>query len=221
MVAGGSNVFSAIFGESDVDLGEDSTVLCWVHAEGGIVAGARTQLYGRASANSQIQLGYRCNFERVCAPVVTVVGGARVMALDPALTEGASILERVTDRLLVRKDFVLGARQSLCRNVVAGGSVYLADGSRVIGSLKSNGAMELGPRVRIAGSLISASHLHIGAECFARGPVFAEGDLVIESGTQIGTPNRPTTVRARRILIGRRVTVCGSLWAHERGEVTG
>jgi predicted acyltransferase (DUF342 family) len=220
LIAGGSNVFSAILGDSDVDLGGDSTVLCWVHAEGMVVAGAGTQLYGRASARSQVQLGYRCHFERVRAPEVTVVGGAGVAALDPALTAAASMLDRATERLLVPKDFVLGTGQTLCRNVVAGGSIYLADSSCVIGSLKSNGAMELEPRVRIAGSLISASHLHIGDECFVRGPVFAEGELVIESGTQIGTPEHPTTVRARRIRIAPRVTVCGSLWAHERGEVT-
>ena len=221
LVTRGSSVLSAVLGEKDILLGENTKVLCWIHAQGTVTVGARSVMYGRLSAGNEVQLGPGCSFERVHAPAVTIVGGAPAIALDPASTEEASILERVLDRLRVRQDFILREREYLRSNVVAGGQIYLSQGSHVTGSLKSNRAMELEPHVRIDGSLVSASTLRIGGGCLVLGPVLAEGELTIESGTQVGTPQRPTTVRAPRIRIAPGVTIHGSLWAHEHGQVSG
>ena len=219
LAAGGHNVFSGVLGEKDIDLGENATVLSWAHAQGAVVVRSGSTVYGRLSAGEQVELGVGCSFERVHAPLVTVAGGTKRVPANPAQPEETSVLERVTNRILSRDDFVLEPGERLCSNVVAGRKIRLAEGSHVIGSLKSNGRMELGPNVRVEGSLVSASDLRIGDGCLVLGPVLAEGDLFIASGTQIGTPQRPTTVRAPRIRISPGVTIHGSLWAHERGQV--
>lgn len=94
------------------------------------------------------------------------------------------------------------------------------EGSHVLGCVKSNRDMELGPNVLVEGALVSAADLRIGPGCRVMGPVLAEGELVIESGTRIGSPTHPTSVRAPRIRIAAGVNIHGSVWACELGRVT-
>jgi cytoskeletal protein CcmA (bactofilin family) len=245
LTGGGSNVFTAIYCEEDVDLGRNTSVMSWVHAQGGAVAPAGNTVHGCLSAGEQVELGKGCSFERVDAPVITVVGGAgpvdgehteapeedhptsqpqlglrsaarQNLAWNP---EPVSILERVTERLFLLWDFVLQPGQVLRKNVVARGEIRLLKGSHVIGCLKSNRDMDLGPNVRVEGSLVSACDLRIGPDCLVMGPILAEGELVIESGTRIGSPKHPTTVQASRIRIAPGVTLHGSLCASRLGQV--
>lgn len=221
LFAAGRNVFHAILCDKDVHLGENSKVLGWVHAGGTVAVGDGGMICGRVSAGERIQLAVGCTFERVHAPLVAIVGGAEEPPMHPGQIEAASVLERVTNRMVIHKDFALQSEGVLRSNVVAGRRIYLADRSYVIGNLKSNAAMQLASRVRVEGSLVSASDLHIGTGCLVLGPVLAEGELLIESGTQIGIPDHPTTVRAPRIGIAGGVTIHGSLWAYEQGQVRG
>ncbi len=221
LIAAGRNVFRAILCDKDVHLGENSKVLGWVHATGSVALGNGSAACGRLSAGERVQLGSACSFERVHAPEVAILGGAEATAPDATHAAEGSILERVTDRIVVHKDFVLQPAGFLRCNVVAGRRIYLADHSRVIGNLKSNAAMHLESSVRIDGSLVSASDLRIGTRCLVLGPILAEGELLIESGTQIGAPEHPTTVRAPRIRIAGGVSIHGSLWAYEQGQVRG
>jgi predicted acyltransferase (DUF342 family) len=221
LVTGGSNVFHAILCDKDVHLGEHSKVLGWLHATGTAVLGEGSLAYGRLSAGERVEIGPGCNFERVHAPIVTISGGSEAMGLDRAYREEGRFLERVTDRIVVHKDFTLAAAEFLRSNVVAGRRIHLAEHSQVTGNLKSNSAMWLESNVRIDGSLVSASDLRIGTGCLILGPVLAEGELLIESGTQIGLPQHPTTVRALRIRIAGGVSIHGSLWACEQGQVRG
>jgi len=249
LTGGGNNVFSAIFCEKDVDLGKNAKVLSWVHAQGVVIVPPASTVYGRLSAGEQVELGSRCSFERVHAPIVTVVGGAEAERYEsetgeccskihlvlrhgseaaPAEAEAPvwnpaphSILERVTDRLLAEEDFVLQAATDFRKNVVASRRVHLGEGSHAIGNLKSKSDMVLEQNVHVEGCLVSEADLRIGPGCLVMGPVLSDGDLIIESGTQIGTLDHPTTVRAPRIHIAPGVTLHGSLWAREFGRVTG
>ncbi len=243
LAAGGNNVFATIFCEKDVDLGTNSKVLSWVHAEGVVIVPSGSAVCGRLSAGERVELGTGCGFERVRAPVIIVAGGAEPMdaeqseapekddlpsaPLAPENREAPefnpkplSILERVTERVFVTGDFVLQPGAALNKNVVAVGRVRLMEGSHVDGCVKSNRDMELGPSVQVEGSLVSASDLRIGPGCRVMGPILAEGELVIESGTRIGAPTHPTSVRAPRIRIAAGVNIHGSLWASELGQVT-
>jgi cytoskeletal protein CcmA (bactofilin family) len=165
-----------------------------------------------------VELGPFSGFERVHAPIIKVVGGAGDIALAMPVQQSG---EGVTHRMVVNKDFILQRGESLTSNVVAGRRILLQERTHVLGSLKSNATMDLEADVRVEGSTISASDLHIGRMCCLQGPVLAEGELVIESGTRIATRTQPTTVRARSIRIAPRVTIHGSLCAYEHGQVEG
>src|ERR1700740_3009037 len=77
--AGGNNVFAAIFCEKDVDLGKNSKVLSWVHAEGVVIVPSGSTVSGRLSAGERVELGTGSGFERVHAPVIIVAGGTEAM----------------------------------------------------------------------------------------------------------------------------------------------
>jgi predicted acyltransferase (DUF342 family) len=240
LAGGGRNVFSAIFCEKDLNLGENTEVLSWAHAQGVVIVPAGTIVHGRLSAGERIELDIGCSFERLHAPLVAVAGGAPPIAFEPESSafdketpsrtqsgrdlskwnpRPTNILERITEREFVIEDFVLQPGAVLHKNLVSRGRIHLSEGSHVVGGIKSNLGMELEPNVRVEGSLVSGMDLRIGRGCFAGGPVLAEGELVIESGTQIGTPKHPTSVRAPRIRMAPGVTLHGSLWARENGQV--
>ena len=238
LVAGGNNVFAAIYCEKDVDLGRNSKVLSWLHAEGVVMVQAGSRVCGRLSAGERVELGSGCGFERVRAPAIMVAGGAEEFEGEapealpqpqPCSENGEvpefnpapqSVLELVTERVYEHQSFVLQPRTILPKNVVAVHNVHLMEGSQVTGCVKSNRDMELEANVQVGGSLVSAADMRIAPGCRVMGPVLAEGELFIASGTRIGTPAHPTSVRATRIRVERGVTIHGSLWAFELGQVT-
>jgi predicted acyltransferase (DUF342 family) len=232
LAAGGNNVFAAIFCEKDIDLGNNTRVGTWVHAQGIVIVPMGSSVEGRLSAAEQVELGSGSSFKRVDAPAIITGDGA--VKTDQELLEAKdeeprpatvwdpeprTILEQVTERLFAPSDFLLEAGAVLRKNVVARGEIHLAEGSHLIGCLKSNRRMVLAANVRAEGSLVSASDLRIGRDCRVVGPVIAEGELMVESGTTIGSLKQPTTVQAPRIRIAPGVTIHGSLCACELGQV--
>ena len=216
----GRNVFAAILCEKDFCLGESSRLLRWLHAEGMITIQPGCILGGRVSAGQRIVLGAGCKFERVHAPTI-VSAGLDTPGIEVPQPDEPVVGERVTNRIVVKKDFTLRPGEFLRSNVVAGRRIQLAEGTQVVGSLKSKAAMELDSGVLIQGSLVSASDLRIGPAGFVLGPVLAERELVIGSGTHIGTPDHLTTVSAPRIRIAPGAHIHGTLWAREEGLVEG
>ena len=73
--------------------------------------------------------------------------------------------------------------------------------------------------VSVEGSLISAREMRIGSNCAVHGPVVAELELAIATGTRVGSRQYPTTVSAPWIKAEEGVLVFGTLWAREHGEV--
>ena len=52
----------------DVELGDRSIVLRWIHAEGALHANGGSQLFGRTTAEIELQVDEGCCFERLYAP---------------------------------------------------------------------------------------------------------------------------------------------------------
>src|SRR5205807_5761563 len=75
LYGGRRNSFRALLGEDDIYLAEESCVLRWLHAEGKIVVGQRSRLFGRASSEKTIHLSPGCTFERMHAlSIFTSIG---------------------------------------------------------------------------------------------------------------------------------------------------
>jgi cytoskeletal protein CcmA (bactofilin family) len=216
---GDKSSYRAILGEQNVRLGVASRVLRWVHAVGEFTAGPSCRLQGRISSDSLIRLHADCSFLRLNAPRIEFGQAAthgHAEQLNSSVTEPG--LETY-ERLLHDGDFEVPARQVINRNIVIRGKLRIRTGARVCGSVKSEKDMVLENGVSIEGSLISASKMRIGPHCLIHGPVIAERELAIATGTRCGTLEHPTTVSAPRIEVEEGVVVFGTLWARERGQV--
>ena len=210
--------FRALYAQGPVTLGEGNTVFRWMHSTQSIKAGDGSQLYGRASATGLVRLGVGCRFERVHAPAVLI--GCDEIPADlqrPAVYSGRSIMDIKLGRVLAGGDFRLDCGDVLQGHVIAAGSVWLGAGSRVVGSVKSRHEAHVGRGTDIQGALVSSAGLKIAGSSHIRGPVIAESELVIGPGTQIGSPETPTTVSAPRIRISSGSVVYGTLWARAEG----
>jgi hypothetical protein len=218
-IGGEKNNYRAILDEKNVHLGASSRVMRWVHAGGEFTAGLDCKLYGRISSDSLIRLHANCSFLRLNAPRIEI-GHAFI---NPGATTPHSIIpskdSEVSRRLLHDGDFEIEAGQVITSDVVIRGELRIRPGARVCGSVKSVEDMVVEDGVTVEGSLISAGKMLIGPHCAIRGPVVAERELAIATGTHCGTLEHPTTVSAPRIKGEQGVVVFGTLWARESGQV--
>ena len=217
--AGSHNQYRAVLGDSDVSLGPTSTILRWAHSNQVLIAAQHCDLYGRISAGQLIRLGHGCTFLRVNAPRIEV-GAPPAINAGPQISYGSAI-DRHTRRILHNGDFEIRAGEVVHGNIVARGKLILRAGSRVAGSVKSNKDMLLEHGVIVEGSVISAEQMVIGQNCALHGPVIAERKMTIQSGTNCGDADKPTTVSSPEIEIQEGVLIFGTLWARQSGRVVG
>lgn len=220
LVGGADNMIRAALVEADASLGDRTTLLRWLHAQGSVTAGSDCQLFGRVSADRAVVLGYGCRFERVSAPAIL----AAMEEVPPYLerlqnTGERSTIDRRFGRLRVNGEVHLATGDVVQGHIVALGAIRIDEGARVTGSVKSHASVRLGGTVEIHGAITSSGRLEIAERCFVRGPVLCEKEVVIGTGTQIGSPDSATTVCAPRIRLAPGAVVYGAVWARESGEV--
>jgi cytoskeletal protein CcmA (bactofilin family) len=208
--------FRAVLGEKDIQLGRASTVIRWAHAVGALRAEHDCDLYGRISADREIQLETGCAFQRLNAPRIAL-GHPNTQESDNAAETPP--ISPPAGRRLIDEDLNIQAGELVSANIVTRGKLHVGAGARLLGSVKSHKEMDLDAGVKVEGSLISATTMHIGRDCQIIGPVIAEHGITIETGTRIGNVRTPTTVSAPTIQIEDGVTVFGSVWARSEGQV--
>ncbi len=216
---GAGNRYRALLGERDVQLGQDSTVMRWVHAVGAIDCAPRCRLYGRVSSDRSILLRLGCNFRRLNAPRIAIGAylddGSAIVPEDAM----AATANEIVDRILHEGDLRIAPHEVFAKHLVVRGELHIGTGARILGNVKAQRSAILEPGVIALGSLISSSALQIGPNCSLRGPVIAEHAIFIGEGAQIGSPEAPTTVSAPRIEIAEGAVVFGTMWAREQGQV--
>lgn len=220
LVGGADNVIRAALVDADASLGDRTTLLRWLHVQGSLTAGRGCHLFGRVSADRAIFLGYGCRFERVSAPAIL----SALEEIPPYLerlqnTGDRSTIDRRFGRLRVNGEVHLATGDVVQGHIVALGAVRIDEGARVTGSVKSHAGVRLGAGVEVHGAITSSGRLDVAERCFIRGPVLCEEEVVIGTGTQVGSPDSLTTVSAPRIRIAPGAAVYGTLWARESGEV--
>lgn len=218
--AGKNNIFRAVLGENDVVLEEESRVLRWLHAEGGVIAGQNTHLYGRCSAEKFIHLSAGCRFERLYAPMIVTGINAGACSSIPARQTGTDgLASRSRGRSRIHGDLHLGSGEMFLGDIVATGAIHIDRESRVVGSAKANADIELCEQGEIDGSLISSGTIRVARNCFLKGPVLAEKEIILGAGARVGTPDSPTTISAPRIRIAPDCVIHGTIWARVEGSV--
>lgn len=216
-LGGTRNTYRAILGEKEVHLGAESRVMRWVHAVGDFSAGPDCHFHGRVSSNSAIRLHRDCTFQRLNAPRIEL-GNPPTRQLESR--KHPTIVSKPTRRLH-DGNFEIGPREVFHGNLVARGELRIGSGAQVWGSVKGDRGVVVGSGAKLHGSLISASTMQIGTDCAIHGPIIAEKLLSVEAGTCCGSADTPTTISAPWIHVAEGVTVFGTLWAREYGEVMG
>jgi len=220
LVGGADNVIRAAMVDGDASLGDRTIVLRWLHVQGSLTANSGCQFFGRVSADKLISLGYGCRFERISGPAI-IAGLDEVPGYLERLqhTGNRSTIDRRFGRLRVNGEVHLATGDVVQGHIVALGNVRIDAGAQVTGSVKSHHDIHLGGGVEVHGAITSSGRLEISEKCFVRGPLLCEQEVVIGTGTQIGSPECATTISAPRIRIAPGAVVYGTLWAREFGEV--
>lgn len=223
---GPGSVYRAVLGERDVTLGERSRVLRWIHAVGPLEVQNQSELSGRTSSDTAVELGAGITFERIGAPIIATAGRAapapsgRIVENRPAPWSLPAESRPVGDHIRVSGELNVPSAVTLDRHLVVDGSFRLGQDGQVLGSVKAHGDATLDRRSRVDGSLVSRRGIIIREECLVAGPVVAEESVEIGDGTTIGSPDAPTTVTAPSIMLGRGVTIYGQVVATRVGRTT-
>ena len=226
--AGENCVFRAVLAQGDLELGEGSVALRWLHSEKKITVGPNSILYGRVSADESMELGEGCSFERIHAPSIGFAvpperaGRPRRESVDRDLRriehqEIDRMIEDEAGRWLVARELVIPPDVLVEADLVVMGWCRIGRGSRIVGSIKSQKDLYVEEGVEIEGSLVSGHRLYLSPGCKVLGPVLAEGDIYIDRDNEIGETNRLTTVSGDNIYVGPGTKAHGTVWAHGRG----
>ena len=222
LIAGAGSVFRALLCDDRIHLQQGSKVMRWAHASGDFKADHNCDLYGRISSDQKLLLESGCTFQRLNAPLIAI-GGAQgeLESEEPRHLHPVSgrESERPVRRRLIEGDYEIHKGEVVSENIISRGKLRIASGARILGSVKSDRELEIEDQVSVEGSLISATVMHIGRDCRIRGPVIAEQRLEMESGSQFGAAESPTTVSAPVIQVQERNLVFGTLWARDQGQV--
>lgn len=228
---------------SDIVLDRESLVLRWLHAAGSVDLRAGCAVYGRLSAGQSVHLQPGCMFQRIYSPnihtiendddvrtfrganceCVLTIPKCHICEIESSHQQETCELQDsfAASRRRIRHegDFLVRAHQTLNANVIATGAVRFGPHSRFNGSTKSYKHMFVEDDACIHGSLVCGGTLYVGEHSSVTGPVMAEEDIVIASGTRIGRPDALTTIAARNIKIATRCQLHGTVWARVRGIV--
>ncbi len=220
---GNSNSFRAILADGNITLGDDCAILRWAHSDSAIALGRRARLYGRISADGEIALHQHSRFGRMQAPLIrfgTIHSPRPYTApVRTPLAQPQDLIDQTPERWLMSGTLTVPEASEHHTSLVSRKHVTIGAHSLVQGGIKANGDLRVEGYVRIDGPLVASGSLHIGPGCTIKGPVVCEKGIVIEAGTVIGQPGRPTTVTGAEIRIEEGVLAYGSVWARELGFV--
>jgi predicted acyltransferase (DUF342 family) len=222
-LVGGSNcVYRAVFCEGNVELGDRSVVLRWIHAAGALHAGSGSQLLGRTTAEMMLHVDEGCYFERMLAP--RILFGVAVEPGD-SMPDRSTFEERqkpgAADVALQRVDgdYSIPAHTRVADDLIVHGNVTVGDHCLLLGSLKAGKLAQIGRGTRVIGSITAIGNLYLAPECVVQGALVGESDIFIDEGARIGSAAKLTTVTAERIYVAPSVVTHGLVWARRVGVV--
>lgn len=230
------NHYRAMLAEGDIVLGEQCTVMRWIHSNGALHAGRGSKLFGRTTADGSIHIDAESTFERLHAPRIQF--GAHADSPIPERNAGmltewnaestplAGTLQAIPliknnprQRWMAHGELHFPADHRIQGDIVGSSRVMIGEGAFVAGSVKSNGDLHLASGACIDGAVVSTGSIFIGEGCKVAGPVISEHTVHIAPGVVIGTDIAPTTVTARYIKAGSGSVAHGSVWASKGGDV--
>ncbi|MEO8388091.1 polymer-forming cytoskeletal protein [Polaromonas sp.] len=224
--AGADSAFTALYATGDIELGAQSEITDWAHADGVVRLGANSIGLRRISAGVAIELGTEAWFERLHAPVlrfgshVSSVPQPQSYEQSPASYADLPRAIRQTPELyLIRGDCALPPGKVYTGSLVVTGFLTVGAATTVVGDIKARDGVSIGPRASVRGALTCEKRIYVFPDARVRGPVISESDVLIGANAVIGQSDAQTTVSAANLIVEDGVTVHGTLWAHEIGMV--
>ncbi|WP_446809556.1 hypothetical protein ACH50O_20260 [Methylomonas sp. 2BW1-5-20] len=210
----------------DLQLGKNSQLLRWAHACNIFVASGCV-LLGRVSAEADLNLLPHCEFVRVNANRIYVMPKHGEPAYEQPVPVDAPKIEvnqlktylDNAGRVLLDGNLDFPANGVWQGDMVIRGDAVIREDAEIAGSLKVYGDIHIESGVTITGAIVCNKKLNVASRCVLNGPLVAEKQIELDSGCRIGNPLAPSSVTAPVIRIAMGVTVHGTLWARNRGEV--
>ncbi|MDH4395596.1 MAG: polymer-forming cytoskeletal protein [Limnobacter sp.] len=230
--SGVNSEFSALYATGDINLGTESEVLDWAHADGTLRLKNNSVALRRVSAGAAIELGNEVWFERLHAPVL-LFGRNDNTALqrdhDAVVTLPQQIAGSYADLpnahqqtpqlFLIQGDCALPPGYVYTGSLVVTGFLTIGASTTVVGDIKVRKGLSIGNRASVQGAITCEKRVYMFKDARAWGPLVSESDILIGSGTVIGLVDFQTTVSARNIIVEEGAIVHGTVWAHEIGMV--
>ena len=207
--------YRALYGELELDLGENTRVFRWAHARGTLTVGSHSVLRGRASSDRRVVLGRDVVFERLSAPVIGCGATREPPPLSRPATKwspppGSRVLG---DCLRVEGDLDLPRESLVPGNLVVTGRLRIGAGSLVEGSVKAHGDLELADRARVGGAAITRGRLALSEQAWIGGPAVAEHSVRLGRDSVVGGPSLPASVCGAEVELSEGATVYGQISA--------
>ncbi|MCW9025296.1 MAG: polymer-forming cytoskeletal protein [Gammaproteobacteria bacterium] len=220
---GDNDIYRAVLSEKDVEFGENSILLRWLHAENIVTVNNGCTLHGRVSAGQLIHFKHNSKFERLHAPAIEFGipqnNTHQVTETIPFKLEDYKGKIYVSGRRwLINGNFNIPDNYQVDADLVVRGKLNIGNNVVIKGSIKSHKDLHIGRNVLIDGSTISINNIYFDDCCQANGPVLSEKDIYLSKSCYIGTKNQAVTINARHIQIHAGSVIYGTLWARHGGE---
>lgn len=218
--------FSALYATGNIELGAESEIHDWAHADGVVSLGRKSLALRRISAGTAIELGSEAWFERLQAP--TLRFGSCVNRVIPSVQaeqEAASFadlpgaVQQTPSLFLIRGDCALAANKIYQGSLVVTGFLTVGERATITGDIKAREGVSIGRGASVQGAITCEKRLYVFKEARVAGPLISESDILIGANAVIGLPDGNTSVSARNIIVEEGVIVHGAVWAHEIGMV--
>ena len=224
--SGGNSAYSSVYATGDIDLGRESEVHDWAHAEGVVRLGNNGVALRRISAGTAIELGKEVWFERLQAPTLTFGLHSKPAKLPGQITQMPASYADLPNAVqqtpllyLIRGDCALPAGKIYQGSLVVTGFLTVGQDTTVVGDIKARIGVSIARRASIEGAITCEMRIYIFKDARAFGPVVSESDILIGARAVIGLADAMTTVTAKNIIVEEGATVHGAVWAHEIGMV--
>jgi cytoskeletal protein CcmA (bactofilin family) len=121
--------------------------------------------------------------------------------------------EPLQNRWFASGDADVAPNSRIVGDLVCRGSLKIASGSVVQGSIKAAGTLTIGEACRVTGHLVAA-HIAVGKCCAVKGMVIAEQTLSLAANCVIGDAAQLATVSATDVTIHSPCHIWGAVQAH-------
>ncbi len=219
LICKGNNILRALFVEHQLHLGENTSLLRWVHAKN-IYVEKHSRLQGRVTADENIYFNGNAQFSYLHAEQIhfgVVKDVSRFATKEISLSQLAKF-NRVpyqiqSNRLIIFGDCLIPENRYVRGDIVVHGKLKVMSGAHIDGNIKAHKNIYLLPSVIVQGAITGKTNTYVHANCSINGPLVTEIKLSIDSNSIIGCRGQKTSVAADLIKIKHSCLIYGTLRA--------